>query len=227
MLKDKLRRLIHSRYRVSFSKSGEDIQIFKLLNSSGGAYLDIGCFEPVTFSNTYFFYLRGWSGVVVDPNPTLKNLFKTLRPQDSFVNKGISSSPGVLKYYTLPYKMSSMNTFDYSFLEKNNLVQYIEKELSIPIITMDELISEHKLENKIDFLDVDVEGLDLDVLKSNNWELFRPKVIMVETDQSFEEDLNSCIYQLLREKEYRLISKHVQNIHGSGNLIFVKNEYRI
>ncbi|SFT40747.1 methyltransferase, FkbM family [Algoriphagus locisalis] len=227
MIKDKLRRIIHARYRVSFSKAGEDIQLRKLLNTAKGKYLDIGCFEPVTFSNTYFFYLRGWSGVVVDPNPELETLFKAQRPLDKFINKGISSEPGILKYYMLPYKMSSMNTFDYSFLEKNDLVKFIQNEIEVPLVTMKSIVQENNLLDGVDFLDVDVEGLDLEVLSSNDWELFRPKLVMVETEKSVEEDLSSDVYKLMISKDYSLLSKLVQSSSGTGNLIFVKNEFKL
>lgn len=227
MIKDKLRKFIHARYRISFSKAGEDIQLYKLLNTSKGRYLDIGCFEPITFSNTYFCYLRGWSGVVVDPNPELEKLFNTHRPLDKFINKGISSEPGMLKYYMLPYSMSSMNTFDYGFLEKNDLVKFIQREIEVPIVTMKSLVEENNLLDGVDFLDVDVEGLDLEVLESNDWETFRPNLVMVETEKSIEEDLSSDVYSLLKSKDYSLLSKLVQSSSGFGNLIFVKNEFKL
>ncbi|MFC3880874.1 FkbM family methyltransferase [Algoriphagus namhaensis] len=190
-------------------------------------YLDIGCFEPVTFSNTYFFYLRGWVGLVVDPNPSLGSLFQKIRPKDTFVNKGIGAEAGILKYYRLPQKMSSMNTFDYSFLEQNGLVKYIESEIDIPITTMKEIVEEFGNAHKLDILDVDVEGLDLEVLQSNDWEYFRPKLVMVETDSSIEEDLGGEVYNYMVSKEYSLISKLVQSSSGAGNLVFIKNEFKL
>lgn len=226
-VKDLLRTLIYSRYRVSFSKSGEDIQLFKLFNKLNGGYLDIGCFEPITFSNTYFFYLRGWNGYVIDPNPDLLSKFDIVRPKDRFINRGISSASGVLKYYMLPQKLSSMNTFDYSFLEKNNLVSKIEREIEVPLSSLEELVEEFGLGSSIDFMDVDVEGLDFEVLQSNNWEKFRPSVVMVETDLSITEDLSSPITKLLEDKEYKLLAKLVQNPNGSGNLIFCRKDFKI
>lgn len=226
-VKDLLRTLIYSRYRVSFSKAGEDIQLFKLFNKFKGGYLDIGCFEPITFSNTYFFYLKGWRGFVVDPNPDLISNFAEVRPKDRFINRGISSTSGVLKYYMLPQKMASMNTFDYSFLEKNNLVSFIEKEIEVPLSSLEELIEEFKLGNQIDFIDIDVEGLDFEVLRSNNWEKFRPPVVMVETDQPLVNDLTSNVTKLLEDKEYRLLSKLVQSSDGAGNLIYCRKDYKL
>ncbi|MCS5488979.1 FkbM family methyltransferase [Algoriphagus limi] len=226
-MKDKVRTWINSRYRVSFSKSGEDIQLFKLLNKFQGKYLDIGCFEPITFSNTYYFYLKGWNGFVVDPNPRVKSMFSTIRPKDQFIQRGISSYNGKLTYYMLKENLSSMNTFNYDFLVANNLTNYIESQIEVPLCTLEELVDDFDLYNKIDFLDVDVEGLDFEVLSSNNWEKFRPSLIMVETDLSLEEDLNSPIYQLLKEKDYKILAKLVQETNGSGNLIFCRSDYSV
>ncbi len=223
MVKSTLRKVIHKRYRISFSKSGEDLQIFKLLKKIKGTYLDIGCFEPITFSNTYFFYLRGWNGLVVDPNPDLVKLFARERPSDTFINKGISSQSGELKYYRLPHSLSSMNTFDIKFLEEKNLVNFIEDEITIPLTTMSTLVSEYGLSG-VDFLDVDVEGMDLEVLGSNNWDKFRPTVTMVETEKEIEEDLQGDLYRFMIDRDYTLMSKVVQSPSGAGNLIFMKNE---
>lgn len=219
-VKDKLRLLVNKRYRISFSKSGEDIQLYKLLGKATGKYLDIGCYEPVSFSNTYHFYLRGWSGIVVDPNPELVERFKKIRPNDIFVNKGISQSPGTLKYYMLPKNMSSMNTFDYKFLIEKNLLDKIEKEIEVPLISIEDLVNEHKLHDKIDFMDIDVEGMDFQVLLSNNWDQFRPKLVMIETDKSIEEDIEGEVYALMKFHKYKLLAKMVQTDNGSGNLIF-------
>lgn len=225
-VKDFLRKFIDSRYRVSFSKAGEDIQLFKLFNKLQGKYLDVGCFEPITFSNTYFFYLKGWSGYVIDPNPDLAFKFPKIRPKDKFINRGISGEAGILKYYMLPPKLSSMNTFDYGFLEKNNLVTHIEREIEVPLSTLEELVEEYNLNRSIDFIDVDVEGLDLEVLKSNNWEKFRPAVVMVETDLTLAEDMSSEVTKLLEDKEYQLLAKMVQSPSGSGNLVFCKKDFK-
>lgn len=220
--KDRIRLLINKRYRISFSKSGEDIQLYKLLGKSIGKYLDIGCFEPVTFSNTYHFYLRGWSGIVVDPNPELVDRFKSIRPNDIFINKGISHCQGFLKYYMLPKSMSSMNTFDYKFLTEKNLLDKIEKEINVPLVTIEDLVDEYKLYDKIDFMDIDVEGMDFQVLLSNNWDKFRPKLVMIETEKSIEEDLAGEVYSLMKFHNYKLLAKMVQTDNGSGNLIFSK-----
>ena len=110
----KLKEIIYRRYRISFSNSGDDIQLLKLIGSSRpGFYLDIGCWDPIRHSNSYFFYLRGWRGICVDANPSMQPKFNKFRPNDIFINKGVGdSSKKTLDYYKLDDLKSDMNTFD-------------------------------------------------------------------------------------------------------------------
>lgn len=219
-MKQKLLDILHKRLNVSFSKSGDDIQLYKLINSTTpGTYVDIGCWHPVKASNTYFFYHRGWKGICVDPNPELIPLYKQFRPKDIFINAGISDSKTPLDYYML--KESSMNTFSHDFLVKHKLDTQIVKTLQIPMFSLKEILDKNVGENeRLDFFDIDVEGFDLEVLKTNDWNKYRPKVIVIETDIALKDDLNSEIVNYLNNVDYRLIGKSV--ISGDlGNLFLI------
>jgi len=221
MFKNFLKEKIYRRYSISFSKSGDDIQLYKLINKiEPGTYIDVGAWHPVKASNSYFFYLRGWKGICVDPNPNMALLFRKFRKNDIFVNKAIGLGCENF-YYMLEEPNSSMNTFDLDFLKENNLEARIIDKKRIEFITLEDLLDEKIERNeRIDFLDVDVEGLDLEVLKSNNWKKYRPKIIVVETHLSLEKDLDSSIVEYLNSVDYRIIAKSV--IAGNlGNLFFV------
>ena len=225
-LKQKLKEIIYKRYNISFAKSGEDIQLRKLINNNKpGVYFDIGCWDPIKASNTYYFSLRKWKGICVDPNPELKELYKAIRPNDIFINKGISSQTGeIIEYYMLGEDCkSSRNTLDKAFLAKNNLLDKITKTTSIQTIRLDALISENYSPNeRLDFFDIDVEGLDLDVLKTNDWTKYRPKIVLIESDLSLKNDMISEITQYLESVDYSLIGKSL--IHRQlGNLYFIDN----
>ncbi len=224
-MQKKLKELIYCRYNISFSKSGEDLQLKKLINEkTPGVYVDIGCWHPIKASNTYFFSLRKWKGICVDPNPEMKELYKKIRPNDIFINKGIGMNQEKNHFYfMLDKKYSSMNTFEESFILKHNLTDKVKKKLEIKTTRLDSLLSKYINEDdRLDFFDIDVEGMDLDVLKSNNWEKYRPKIIMIESDFCIQRDMNSDLTKYLKKQNYTLYGKSLIQ-KQLGNLIFIDN----
>ncbi|MDP5158584.1 MAG: FkbM family methyltransferase [Flaviramulus sp.] len=222
IVKTKLLDLLGAKFNISFARSGDDLQLMKLINnSSPGVYIDIGSWHPKKASNTYFFYLRNWKGICIDPNPELKGLYDTMRPNDIFINAGVGNSNSRMNYHM--FSESSMNTFSNSFIEKNNLGDKIIKTIEVPIYSLKEILDKHiKSSDRLDFFDIDVEGFDLEVLKTNDWDLYRPKVVVIETDLSIKEDINSEIVEYLESKRYRLIGKSIIK-ENLGNLFLISN----
>nr|WP_315149658.1 FkbM family methyltransferase [uncultured Flavobacterium sp.] len=221
-MKNKIREFIYNRYNISFSKSGDDIQLMKLINNNApGAYVDIGCWHPVKASNSYYFYVRGWKGICIDPNPELKVLYDKFRSKDNFINSGIGESGTSLEYFML--EESSMNTFSKDFLEKHQLESKVINKIDIPLFSLKEILDVNLDKNdRLDFFDIDVEGFDLEVLKTNDWDVYRPKVIVIESDMPLQNDICSDIVQYLELQNYRLIGKSI--INGDlGNLFLISN----
>jgi FkbM family methyltransferase len=221
-IKNRIREFIFKRYNVSFSKSGDDIQLMKLLkHSTPGTYVDIGSWHPKSASNTYFFYLRKWRGICIDPNPELQKLYSKFRPGDTFLTCGVGHAPGELNYYMLDDHNSSMNTFDLDFIRQRGLEPNIKKTISVPVRPLSAILEEHLRPNeRLDFFDIDVEGLDFEVLQSNDWERFRPKIIAIETNLPLNEDIASRTVLYLEAQGYSLSAKTV--IFGNlGNLFLI------
>lgn len=221
-MKNRIKEFIYNRYNISFSKSGDDIQLMKLINNSvPGSYVDIGCWHPTKASNSYYFYVRGWKGICIDPNPELKVLYDKFRPKDNFINAGIGESGTSLEYFML--EESSMNTFSKDFLKKHQLESKIVKKVNVPLYSLKEILDANlDKKDRLDFFDIDVEGFDLEVLKTNDWVKYRPKVIIIETDISLREDFNSKIVKYLELQNYRLVGKSI--INGDlGNLFLISN----
>ena len=87
--------------RLSFSQYGEDLVLGSLLAKKEGFYVDVGSYDPIRFSNTYYFYRQGWRGINIDPMPGSKKIFDDRRPRDINIEVGISDRPGVERYYHL------------------------------------------------------------------------------------------------------------------------------
>ncbi|WP_281228101.1 FkbM family methyltransferase [Flavobacterium aquiphilum] len=221
-IKELIRRKIYSRYNISFSKSGEDMQLKQLLGSNHrGIYVDVGCWDPIKASNSYYFHLRGWKGICIDPNPQMKDLFLQKRSSDIFVNVAIGSGNEDLIYYMLENQYSSMNTLDFDFIKNNNLENKVVNEIKITTVSLKAVLEKHISEtDQIDFLDIDVEGFDLNVLKSNDWNKFRPKVILIETALDLKNDFGNELSLYLFEQNYILAGKTLIN-KSLGNLFFI------
>ena len=211
---------------TSYSKQGEDLQINKLLsNFFDGYYVDIGCWDPINCSNTYYFYLKGHKGICIDPNPKLIESFSRIRPRDNFINLGIGNIQNELVYYEL--EDTSMNTFSESFITSHGFQNKVVKKTPLKIDTLENILDSSQFPaDKIDFFDIDVEGYDLEVLKSNNWNKCRPKLILIESNNKFIEEVNSDIFTFLDKKGYELIAKTVQNSHD-GNCFYIRRDLLI
>lgn len=222
MIAHKIRSLIYKKYQVSFSKSGDDIQLMKLIQATTpGAYVDVGCWHPQKASNTYYFYLRGWKGICIDPNPELQRIYQRFRPTDIFENCAIGENAQPMDYYLLHDPYSSMNTLNRSFIEKHQLVNQIKAVKSIPVYSLASVLAKHlKESDRLDFFDIDVEGYDLEVLQTNDWSLYRPKIVVIETDTPLQSDLQSPISTYLEHQNYRLLAKSVMQ-QDLGNLFYI------
>jgi hypothetical protein len=181
--------------RKQYSQWGEDLSIndfFK--NKKKGVYLDIGCFHPYMFSNTCLLHKKGWAGVNIDVNQTAIDLFNISRPKDINLCTTIDEGRREFKvYYDDPF--SPVNTLDEDFyknLKKSFFKDY--KIFSIKSKTMQEVIEIGKIKKEIDFINIDVEGLDYEILQQIELKKFKVKLISIEThnvDGSAAKNFNS------------------------------------
>lgn len=194
----------------SYSQEGEDMILRRFVgDGSIGFYIDIGAHHPYRFSNTYFLYHKGWRGINIDPLPGAMELFKICRPRDINLTLGIAATDGALNYFM--FNEPALNTFDKNLAKSRESHQYkiIDNQV-IPVTRLETILENHQHQfRSIDLLTVDVEGLDLEVLQSNNWSKFRPRLVVVESLQSSSviDVMKSEIYKLLIDKEYALVAK--------------------
>lgn len=196
-------------YAPSFSSAGEDMILRHMLGSEkmSGFYVDVGAFHPTLFSNTYFFYLNGWRGINVEARPGSKTLFDKVRPRDVNLEVGISRQRGELTYYFIA-EDSPMNSFSPEFLQQIEMVEAVRSKIPVSTLPLAEVLDRHLPKGQsIDFLTVDVEGHDYEVLESNDWQRFRPRLIVVE-DEELDPD-ESRIVQMMKGHGYELCAQNV------------------
>lgn len=189
--------------RASYGQFGEDAIIQSLLKGQTGTYIDVGAYQPVLYSNTYALYRKGWHGYAIDPNSRMRLLFALFRPRDTFIQAAIGES-GTRHYHA--FDDEAYNTLDDAEAEKRKqMPQRIYKgATALPVAPLSSIIAENAI-REIHFLNIDVEGMDLHVLRSHDWTV-RPKVIAVEVD-GFDPSnpFVSDTYTYLHEKGYRLV----------------------
>lgn len=205
----------------SWSQEGEDLLLDRIFtNKKSGFYIDIGAHHPKRFSNTFLFYKKGWFGINVDAMPGSMRAFKQTRPRDINVEMGIGLNEDELEYYL--FNEPALNGFSKSLSQHRDAdaSQYkiikIRKVKVLPLVSLLEKFLPHK--QQIDFMNVDVEGMDLDVLKSNNWEQYRPKCLLVEVLESTLHEINrSEIGSFMNTCDYSIYAKCMNTVFFKDN----------
>ena len=167
--------------KSQYSQWGEDIFINEYFKGKKkGIYFDVGCFHPVMYSNTCLLHKRGWHGINIDINPTSIDLFNIIRPNDFNLCTTVNEDQKEFKiYYDHPF--SPVNTLDESYY--NDFKSTFFKNITFKKVkskSIDEILIITKLKN-IDFLNIDVEGMDLKILKQLMPNKIKPKLISIET----------------------------------------------
>jgi FkbM family methyltransferase len=194
----------------SYSQYGEDMvlrAVFARYSAAyTGFYVDIGAHHPLRFSNTRVFYERGWSGICVDPLPSAAKLFARWRPRDIFLQAGVAATEGELTYYM--FDEPALNSFSDKVADKH--VSCFKAKQKVKVLPLSRIIGELlPVGCTIDFLSIDVEGLDLEVLRSNDWEHFRPSIVLVEeTSASTLVDVESLeVTVFMKQQEYKAFAR--------------------
>lgn len=199
----------------SYSQHSEDIIIHRLLkNKKNGLYVDVGANDPTVISNTRYFYERGWRGINIEPHPHLFKKIQENRPEDINLNLGIASDEGELTYYQINETNGTAgSTFDKSVAEERIKQGYeISEEIKMPVKPLHYLFEVHLGNREIDFMSIDTEGFDLEVIKSNNWSMYRPKIVVVETVNNKQEIV-----------EFMLGQNYLQVHENQANTFFKDN----
>jgi FkbM family methyltransferase len=195
----------------SFGQWGEDLLVAQMLdvfNLDKPDYIDIGAWDPVIGSNTYLFYLAGGRGVLVEPNPTYVAKLRSARPGDTVIPAGIGTGGESQADYYVIEGDGQLNTFSKETADKLKAAnpKAIKEVQKMPLLDLNKVLSEHfKVAPAL--LSVDAEGMDLPILKSLDFDKWRPKVFCVETPA----EVNQPIVDLMKSKGYGLRALNLVN----------------
>lgn len=213
--------IVRSKIHPSFSQAGEDQvmrYLFGLLKITNPTYLDIGTNHPYIGNNTFYFYIRGAKGVCVEPDPSFYSLIKRNRSRDVVIQAGVSTgSADRAELYVFPHPYSGWNTFLKEEAEKRvkETGVNIKKTEVVPLLHINDVIRKY-FRPCPNLISIDVEGLDLAILKSIDFQSYRPEVMCVESvtfSMKNEETKVSEITDFLHSTGYFLFADtHINSI---------------
>lgn len=194
--------------KKSYSQGGEDLILAKLLNyKPNGFYIDVGANDPVILNNTYLFYKMGWNGLNFEPIPELAEKFKKKRKRDIVINKAISNFTGDADF-SAGIKEYHVNS---SLL---NLELPKQKMIKVSVDKLENVLDELTIK-EIDFISIDTEGTEVDVLEGLNLNKYRPKFILAEYNTASK--ANGKLIPYLVTKGYQPVYINTWNIIFSEN----------
>jgi FkbM family methyltransferase len=209
--------------KYSYSQVGEDLiiqRLLKLKNIDRFEYLDIGANDPISLSNTYLFYLSGNRGVCIEPNPELAKRFSKIRSRDTVLNAGIGiDGKKTAEFYLMDWH--EFSTFSKERAEEverhykgaNNIKQVMQ----LPTLDINEVFQKHFSQTS-KFVNVDVEGLDFEILQMIDFNTYKPEIFCVECIDVTQKDAKrKDLITFFEGKGYSLFAD------TSINYIFSKN----
>ena len=209
--------IMSNTYGLDFKgQIGQDIIAYLCLkNKKNGFYIDIGAYDGINLSNTYIFEKLGWDGFCVEASPKTFEELKKNRKCDLYNCAVSSKNIGKAKFLTSTVGvldvLDTHNTAGHKERierESDNNMEYIE----VYTITFEELMSNYKNINHIDFMSLDIEGGELDVLRSIDFDKYSFGLITVEYNENYNE-----ILELMNSKGYKKL------MDNNCDLIFIKN----
>ena len=229
----KIYRLLKFKPFISHSAFGEEILVNRFLNIKNGFFVDVGAFNPKIGSMTNELYKKGWNGINIDFSEQNIKLFKLFRKRDISIKKVVSDANKILKTYSFD-PSSGVNNVEKKIAEgwrKNFNKDYIVNELKSE--TLNSILREYKVKENFDYLNIDVESHDFNVLKGLNLNLYRPKLITCEIItnskklfdsksryfSTLEDIIKSDINVYLKKYNYKIIS------HYYLTSFFISNDF--
>jgi FkbM family methyltransferase len=201
-------------HKSSYSQTGEDVIvdfIFEQLKINKPTFLDIGAHHPFYINNTFLFYKKGFYGVNIEPDPLLIRAFEKYRPNDKNLNIGIGFLDDTQEADFYLMSVKTLNTFLKEEAQKyqSSGAHKIEEVIKVPLVSCNKIIELYFGATAPNFVSIDVEGLDFEIIKSFDFKKFRPEIFCIETltysENNSEKKLNNIINYVC-SKDYMIFA---------------------
>jgi FkbM family methyltransferase len=164
---------------ISFAQNAEDVVLARAFaGRRKGFYIDVGAADPVSDSVTKHFYDLGWRGINIDPLPEWHKRLMKARPEDINLPVGLSSERGQMVFYAAEERRVTTVSADVAATLREQGMKVAE--FYAEVRTLADVCQEHVGAQEIEFLKIDVEGHERDVILGGDWARWRPLVVLVE-----------------------------------------------
>ena len=190
----------------SYAQNFEDVMLWRALSSvKQGFYIDVGAQDPVHDSVSKGFYEFGWRGVHIEPVPFYAELLRKDRPDEVVIEAIIDEVKGTRDFFS--FNNSGLSTASLEYALRHQQEKGISFEINkVPCITLNDAILDIVLKKEIHWLKIDVEGLELNVLKGWNRKIIRPWIIVIEATIPNSRKVNYKTWEnLLLEGDYEFV----------------------
>ena len=193
---------------ISYAQNFEDVILWRALKHvNKGFYIDVGAWSPDIDSVTRAFYERGWRGINIEPNNMFYHQLKDRREYDINLQIAVGHSEGMAEMsFVGDTGLSSLdNQMAQGYTHEGHLVTLIK----VVVRRLDKISAEYVPDmQEVHFMKVDVEGLEADVLRSNDWKVLRPWIVVVEAMLPMRQvESHSSWEQILLDADYKLCYK--------------------
>ena len=186
---------------LSYAQNFEDVLLARAFPEAEGFYIDVGAADPVSHSVTKLFYQRGWRGINLEPHAGFFQRLTNDRTRDVNLNAAVTDTSGKVDYYEVPTNIG-WATVSTEQVERLTAQGVEVTPRPVPAVTLDEVWDEH-VTGTVDFLKVDVEGAEREVLLGLDLTRHRPRVILLEAIEPGTNRLNYDSWEhLLLDRDY-------------------------
>ena len=180
---------------ISYAQNGEDVLLRRVFpDHYQGFYVDAGANDPIYHSVTKHFYEHGWQGVNVEPLPSMHARLTADRPRDVTLHAGLADREGILTFHESE-SIHGWSTFNPVLAADYKARGHVLIERNVPVTTLAKICEAHS-PGQIDFLKIDVEGFEPNVLRGGDWTRHRPRVVLIENSwpESWEQLILTADY---------------------------------
>ena len=199
-----------------YSQNGEDLLLSTFFHGKKkGFYIEVGAFDGIHLSNTYYFEKLGWDGICIEAHPSYFPKCKENRANSLCIHAACTGDETLKEVTFSSEELGLLSGVE----ERGDIKQRYDgrglkfegfKKVSVPAVTLNSVLGMQKNKQDIDFISIDVEGHEIEVLKGLNLETYRPRILVIEANTPADETkLDNFLVEQRRYFKAKRLSENI------------------